>query len=262
MSEPIRSSLGVTFSVWRALLLREALTRVSGGRAPWVWLLLEPMLHMAFFVFIFAVIRHNAIGGFDTGMWIIVGMLAFFTFRRTAQQAVEGINANRAMFSYRQVRPVDAVAVRAALEGLLMLIISIAILAGASLLNYPIIPDDPLTVFAAIFGLWLFGLGFGVVFSVPNELIPEFGFLLRFVMMPLYTISGAIVPIAMISPPYRDWLLYNPIVHGIESVRLGYATYYHAPPGIDLLYLYGYAVGLLFLGLALQVRFSERLIAQ
>lgn len=262
MSEPTRSALSITLSVWRALLLREALTRISGRRAPWLWLLVEPMVHMAFFVTIFAVIGHRVVGGIDSGMWIIIGMLAFFMFRRSAQQGLEGIKANRALFAYRQVRPVDTVIVRAVMEGLLMLIIALVILAIAALLGYTILPDDPLTVFLSMFGLWLVGLAFGLLFSVPNELIPEFGFLVRFMMMPLYLISGVMMPITMVAPQFRQWLLVNPLVHGIESVRLGYANYYHSPGEISLLYLYACATIMLFLGLLLQVRFSERLITQ
>jgi len=35
--------LRVTFSVWKAMFLREAVARLSAGRAAWLWLLLEPV---------------------------------------------------------------------------------------------------------------------------------------------------------------------------------------------------------------------------
>jgi capsular polysaccharide transport system permease protein len=41
-----RSSASITLSVWNAIFLREAVSRVSGGRAAWVWLLLEPVAHL------------------------------------------------------------------------------------------------------------------------------------------------------------------------------------------------------------------------
>lgn len=258
----MRSSTNITLSVWRALLLREALTRISGGRARWIWLFLEPMVHMAFLVFIFTVIGHRIIGGVDTGTWVITGMLAFFMFRRTGQQGVQGISANRALFTYRQVRPVDTVIVRAVMEGLLMLLISLCVLAAAGLIGYEMLPDDPLQVMASIFCLWFFGLGFGLVLSVPRELVKEFEFLINFSMLPIYLISGVMVPPAMLPPHFREVIMLNPIVHGIESARQGYASFYHTAAGVDLGYLFAWAALLVFLGLALQVRFSRRLIAQ
>lgn len=262
MAEAMRSSLSITISVWRSLLLREALSRISGGRAPWVWLLLEPVVHMTFMVFIFTVIGHRVMGGIDIVLWIIVGFLAFFVFRRSATQGVNGINANRALFTYRQVRPFDTVFVRAALEGAIMILITLIVLAGAGILGRTVLPDDPLTVFLAFFGLWLLGLGYGLLFSVPTEMIPEFGQLISFVQMPLYLISGVMFPIGMLPHEYREWVLYNPIVHGVELTRVGYANYYHGDPGLSMAYLYACALVLLFFGLALQLRFVQRLIAR
>lgn len=262
MSEPMRSSLSITLSVWRSLLLREALSRISGGRVPWVWLLLEPIVHMVFMVFIFTAIGHRVIGGIDIVLWIIVGFLAFFFFRRSATQGLQGINANRALFTYRQVRPVDTVLVRSALEGLIMILILLIVMAGAGLVGKSVFPDDPLTVFAALFGLWLLGLSYGLVFSVPNELIPESGQLLGFAQTPLYLISGIVFPIGMLPHDYREWVLYNPITHGVELARVGYANYYHADPALSLAYLYACALVLIFFGLALQLRFVQRLISR
>ena len=262
MAEAIRSSLSITLSVWRALLLREALTRITGGRAPWVWLFLEPMMHIAFLVFILTVIRHRVVGGIDAFLWIISGLLAFFFFRRTTSQSVNAVNANTALFAYRQVRPVDTVLVRAFLEGGTMLLISLLVFMGAALLGVAVLPHDPMLVMGAVAGLWFLGLGVGLIFSVANELIPEIDQIFKFLMMPIYLISGVIFPVAMVPEPYRNWLLLNPIAHGLEATRLGFSSYYHAVPELDLSYLYLCSLVFIFLGLALHQRFSQRLIAK
>ena len=61
------------------------------------------------------------------------------------------------------------------LEGFLMTIISAILLAGAALLGHSVLPADPLAVIEAFFGLWLIGMGFGLVTSVASELVPELG---------------------------------------------------------------------------------------
>lgn len=262
MAETMRSSLNITASVWRALLLREALTRITGGRAPWLWLLLEPVVHILFITFMLTVIRHRVVGGIDAAQWIVSGLLAFFFFRRTTTQGINAVNANAALFAYRQVRPVDTVIVRAFLEGGLMLVISLIVFFGAALSGVGSMPDAPMLVLGAVFGLWLLGLGVGLVFSVANELIPEIERIFKFVMMPIYFISGVLFPVAMVPMPYRDWLLLNPLVHGLEATRLGFASYYHAVPELDLGYLYTCSLVSIFLGLALHQRFAQRLIAK
>ena len=262
MAEVLRSSLSITVSVWRALLLREALTRITGGRAPWLWLLLEPIFHIAVLTSMMTVIGHRVIGGIDTVLWIVSGLLAFFFFRRTTTQAANAVNANAALFAYRQVRPVDTVLVRAFLEGGMMLLISMIVFSTTALLGISVLPNDSMLFLGAIFGLWLLGLGVGLIFSVANELVPEIDQIFKFLMTPLYLASGVIFPIAMVPAPYRDWLLLNPIVHGLEATRLGFASYYHAVPELDLSYLYICSLVCIFFGLALHQRFNQRLIAK
>lgn len=262
MAEATRSSFAIMLSVWRALFLREALSRISGGRARWFWVVFEPLAHMAFFIFLLVVIRHRVVAGMDVMIWISLGMIAFFMFRRAAVQGMDAVGANRSMFAYRQVRPFDTVVVRAALEAFLMLLIAGLSFFILAMLGRNIVPEDPLLVMAAIFGMWLFGLGFALALSVPSELIEEVGILVRFIMMPLYLISGVIFPIGMVPYPFREWLLLNPLAHGVEAARAGFTSTYHAMPQLDLGYLYACAMVLIFIGLMLHVRFASRLIAK
>jgi capsular polysaccharide transport system permease protein len=258
----VRSPGAVTFAVWRALFLREAVTRISRQRAAWLWLVLEPVFHIALLMFLFAIIRLRVIGGIDTALWLMVGLLAFFMFRRPAQQAANGVSANQALFAFRQVKPVDPVLVRAALEGFLMILITFVLLTGAGLYGVEVVPADPLAVLEAFFGLWLFGLGFGLILSVANELLPEVGRLVGLLMQPLYFFSGVIFPLDAIPSPYREWLLLNPVAHGLDAVRLGFAPLYRAVPELSIPYLYGCAIVAVFFGLALHYRFATRLAAQ
>lgn len=257
-----RTPAVITLSVWNALFLREAVSRLSAGRAAWLWLLLEPVAHIVFLMFIFALIRMHVVGGVDTAVWLMVGMLAFFMFKRTATQAQNAVDANQALFAYRQVKPVDTVLVRAALEGFLMVLVATILFGGAGLFGIGIVPADPLAVLEAFFGLWLLGLGLGLMASVAIELVPELGKFLDLTMTPLYFFSGVVFPIASVPLPYRDWLLFNPVVHGLEAARLGFAPHYHAVPGLSIAYTYSFALLGIFLGLALHVRFAMRLIAK
>lgn len=115
-------------------------------------------------------------GGIDATIWIMVGfMLAYFLFQRTATQVMNAISANQALFAYSR-SAADTVLVRGMLEGFLMSIISAILLAGAALLGHSVVPADPLAVLEAFLGLWLIGMGFGLVTSVAStELVPELG---------------------------------------------------------------------------------------
>lgn len=256
----IRSPWTVTLSVWKAMFLRESLGRLFDSRASWAWLLLEPLVHIGYMVALWTLFRVRTIGGIDLAVWAALGFLAFFMFRRTAGEAMRGVGASAALFTYRQVKPVDAVLVRAALEGALMVVVTLLVLTAGALLGYRAVPDDPLMLMLALAGMWLIGLGFGLLASVANELIPELGKALRFSMRVLYLISGIMFPLSAVPPPLRDWLLLNPVAHGVEAARQAMADYYHAVPGLSLSYVYEFALVSIFLGLALHRRFALRLL--
>lgn len=249
-------------SVWKALLLREALGRLFSSRAAWFWLFAEPVTHMAVLGFIFTGIRQHKIGGIDVVVWLVLGLQGFFLFRRTAQQMFGAIDSNRALFTYRQVSPIDTVLMRGVLEGLLMFAVMVIIFAGVSLLGHDIIPQDPLRLLAALFGLWLLAVAFGLNVSVLSELAPEVRQISGMIMMPLYFISGVLVPIASIPEPYREWLLVNPIVHGLDAAREGFSPFYHSVPNLSLSYLYSVATVGILIGLILHRRFASFMVTR
>lgn len=258
----LRSPGTVTLAVWNALFLREAVARISSTRAAWVWLLLEPVFHMAFVIFLFSTIRLRVIGGIDTTVWIMVGLLTYFVFRRPAQRAMNAVAAGQPLYTYRQVKPVDVVLVRAALEGFILVLIASLLFFATGLYGKPVLPADPLYALAAALGMWLCGLGFGLVSSVAEELLPEVGRLINLTMQPLYFFSGIIFPLDKLPSPYREWLLLNPLAHGVEAARLGFAPHYHAFPETSVAYLYCWAIGGVFFGLALHNRYAMRLAAR
>jgi capsular polysaccharide transport system permease protein len=249
-------------SVWHALFLREALTRLSTGRAAWFWLLMEPVFHVVLLMVIFTVLRIRHIGGIETALWVMAGLLVFFMFRRPAFQSMNAVSANQALFAYRQVKPVDTVLVRSALEGLLMVLITAILSVGAAAVGMAVVPADPLTVLSSFAGMWIIGLGFGLTCSVFVELVPEGDRFVKIMMFPLYFASGVIFPLSVVPQPYIGWLMMNPLAHGTEAVRMGLAPYYHAVPGVSLGYLHACALALLFFGLALQRRFALKLVVR
>ncbi|MDH4189217.1 MAG: ABC transporter permease [Betaproteobacteria bacterium] len=256
----MRSSLDVTLSVWKALFLREAVTRLAAGRGAWVWLLLDPVAQIAFLMVIFSAIRARAGAGVDFTVFLAIGVLGYQMFRSPADRAMEAIAANAALFSYRQVKPIDAVISRCLLEGLLQILVAAVLMSGTALLGLEVLPRDPLQFGAAYALLWCFGTGLGMALSVGNVLVPEIGKIARLVFMPLYLVSGVMFSPHILPPAARDWLMLNPVMQGIEMMRVSFFSSYPPLPSLDRGYLAGCALLALFLGLALQVRYARRLV--
>lgn len=255
-----RSSWAITWSVWRALFMRESMHRLFYRRGAWIWLIAEPVLHMAFLVFLFTIVRVRVIGGIDTAIWLLAGMLGFFMFRRTMNIGMSAIQMGKPLFTYRQVKPVDTVLVRSASEGVLMFVITLIIFFGVAVLGLDVLPDNGFGVLYAFLTLWLLGLGVGLLISVPRTIVAEVGDVVGILMTPMYLLSGVILPIASVPQPYRDWLLLNPVVHSLEMMRLSFASHYAGILELDVFYPLEFAMVLILFGLIVQRIYKKKVI--
>lgn len=270
MTGTIRTPSEVTISVWRAMFLREALDRLFEARAAWLWLLIEPIIYISIHAFGLETFRIRQVGGIAINMWIIAGFIGFLLWRRTWVQVLHGVDSNRAFFAYRQVKPLDVAIVRAVLELFLMVPISMVIVAIAMATGHALTPDllnprwfpaDPLLIMVSILGLWLLGLGCGLITSVAMKFVPELDHVFKLIYLPLYYISGALLPISLFVPqPYQYIFLANPVVHGLELIRLGCLPTYHTLAGVSIVFLYVSALGSVLIGLILYKRFSGKLV--
>ena len=255
-----RTHWQVTRSVWTALFLREALGRVTAARFAWFWMLIEPLVHVTLLVLVRELLgRVRLITNAEFIPWLLVGITTFLLFREGMTRSIGAIDANKGLFSYRQIKPVDPVLVRSVLEGLLKSLVFIILLGGASLLGYDILPFDPLGAIFIWLSVWLLGASVGFVVSVVGALVEEIGRVIKMLMFPLYFLSGVMFPLQVFPHSIQQYLLYNPVAHGLESIRLRFFEGYHTIDGISFLYLYYWIFAAAALGLALHVKFASRL---
>ncbi|WP_200876288.1 ABC transporter permease [Cupriavidus metallidurans] len=259
MTLTIPAPLRVTLTVWRALFLREAVTRVSLERAGSLWILLESAEHIAFLMILHGILQHRLIPGANPPLFIGLGILPYYMFRRIALRGIDAVTSNRALFHYRQVKAFDVVLVRSLLEAFVYFIVSGVLILACWLYGMDVEPTSPLLVMLGFFLLWAFSTGISLILSAGSTIVPEIGQIAKIVSMWLFYISGVMYPIFIVPEPYRSWLLYNPIVHALEIMRIGYFPAYHAYEGISISYLSLISAALVTFGLLLHVRFRREL---
>jgi len=254
-----RSHLAVTLGVWRALILREAEAKLFASRVSWVWVLLEPVFQVGYLIVLYTAIRVHKVGDLDTAMWLMVGLQAYFIFRKTSDRVTTAATDNSALYAYRQVKPIDTLIARALLEGATNLV-TLALLSALLLLfGHVFYPEFPLGLLRALLGMWTLGLGFGMTISAISAMVAEIRLVLQVVIRPLYLISGIIFPIGSLSKPYREILMLNPVAHGVEMARQSLSQGYEGVPETDPAYLFLFATILLLVGLVLQLRFAMQI---
>ena len=111
-------------------------------------------------------------------------------------------------------------------------------------------PGDPFAVAESLATLVALGFGIGVINAVIYSVFPQWGFLFSMIFGPLYLLSGIFFVVEEVPPPFRNYLLYNPVLHLIAWFRTGfYPTYPHAD--LDRGYPLWFAVATLVVGLGL-----------
>ena len=256
-----RTPWQVTRAVWHAMFMRELVARTMADRMAWFWMLAEPIAIVSLMLFIRTVVfgRTRVLMNAEFVPWLIVGLMGFILFRATMMQSLAAVSMNSSLFAYRQVKPVDTVLVRCYLEFALRSFIFILFILGGVLLELGLLADLPIEALFSWISLWMLGLGLGLVFSVLANLVNEIGIIVRVMSVPLLLLSFVIKPIYWVPHNLLPYVLMNPIVHGLETLRMSFFKDYVSVPGIDLLYLWYWALSSILLGLILHKYFEPKL---
>jgi len=257
-----RSSLAVTFAVIRALVLREAVNRLFVTRTAWAWVFCEPLLHMLYLTALYSTVRVRKVGEIDTPIWVMVGLIGYFLFRKTGDQTAKAATENSALFAYRQVKPIDTLIARALLEAFNAIITMILAFVVFALANHPLLIEDPLEFMLALVGMWLLGMGYGLLTSSVFELVDELRLVMRVLMKPMYLVSGVILPMTSLPTEWRQVLMWNPVAQGLELARMAISSNYHPAPETDAAYFFKFILCMIALGLYLHRRFASKIAAR
>ena len=240
-----RNSWKIQRVVFYALFIRELKTRFGGYRLGVFWAIFEPVTHILVLTLLFTIIRdRQGWFGIPFPLFFATGVLSFFLFQKIVLRSMTSITASMGLFAYKQVKPFDAVIVRGFLEGFVILLTMIILSwVGAWFFNFETMPHNPLYVLLIIVLLIMMGLGIGFITAVIGVKYPEASQLVGLILRPLYFIPGVIFPIPAMPEEFRSYLLWNPLLHGVEQFRVGWFQDY---PAVDTSFNYIFLSALLF----------------
>ncbi len=246
-----RNSWQIQQAVFLALFIRELKTRFGRYRLGFFWAMIEPIVHILVLTILFSFLRDKGdFYGIPFPLFFGVGVLAFFIFQKIVTGGINSITANLGLFAYRQVKPIDAIAVRAFLELLIICLVMVFLTwLGAWFFEYETIPHRPLFILFVILILFIFALGLALMTAVIGVKYPEAAQLINMFMRPLYFLSGVFFPLQAMPENYHAYLLWNPLLHGVEQLRAGWFFDYPADE-TNIFYVFLWALPIFFFGLA------------
>lgn len=256
-----RSPLKIQRAVLLALFIRELRTRIEGRWLGAIWLLFEPLAHVMFILTLLSFLRRTTSTAVEFPVFLITGLLPFFIFRNVTLRLTDAIGANKGLFSYRQVKPIDTLLARAMVETGLYSAVYLVSLAVLGWLGFHWLPWAPLELMAVSASLVALGGSLGLVLAVLTFDRPKVRSMVGLIFLPLYICSGVIFAVHNLPSEFREYLLWNPILHLIELSRGYFIPNYKPLDGTNLRYPLAITLVLSALGLSLYRVNRQRLIA-
>lgn len=157
----------------------------------------------------------------------MTGLIPWFCCYKIATYLTAAVPGNRSLLQLPLVKPFDVVVSRAVLETATYLIVAFLFFGTLYLSgDAAALPSNPFAVAASLLTLITLGFGVGIINAVVYSVFPQWGFLFSMIFGPLYLLSGIFFIVEEIPPPFRDYLLYNPILHAITWFRTGFYPQY------------------------------------
>ncbi|MGK9235605.1 ABC transporter permease [Inquilinus limosus] len=255
-------AIGVQARVVVSLMLREMRMHAKHSRLSYLLEMLEPMLQLTMMMTVFAAIGRQADFGTSMLLFLGTGMIPYFTFVHISSKAMGAVRGSGLTKSVPLVKPLDLMLARSFLETLQLAVVAILLFSFI----YVVIgvrdawPARPLTAVSAFAAITAAAIGVGIV----NGVIGSF-FRLWAVVYGVFGRSLLFLSAVFYVPDYmptqiRDWLVWNPVLHGVEWFRTGfYPTY--PTLCLDKTYLLSWALGSIFLGLTMERALRNRRMA-
>ena len=250
--DTFRYALSVQRRVIGALILREMRVRYGKSQLGYLWALAEPVGYVAIMTTLFTYVERAAAYGGSIALFFGLGVIPFKMHLTISNQLTAAVNANQALFGYPIVLQLDAVIARFILEAMTSVVIFIVFMTGLSFVQDVSWPHHPLRLAEGFLLLMLFAFGVGLTNSVIIRRVPSWQNIYKIMTAPLLFLSAVFYSFESLPTELRQYILWNPIAHGVEMVRQGHFAHYRAT-GLDGEYLLACGLTLTVIGL-----FGER----
>ncbi len=251
--EPIVKGFNLHLRVVRALFLRETKTRFGDRRLGYIWAFLEPSLHVMTFVAIRKAFGMSAPAGIPMPLYLMVGIVPYFTFSRTASQVMASVRGNKALLVFPQVRIIDFIGARALLEYVTMNIVLWVLLFGMVIIGYNFQVENTLLFLIHFLNFSFIGIGTGLVLLAFNSKTEVVQIIWPHISRVLYITSGVVITVERFPKKYYDILGLNPLLQLVEMTRSSFFFEYDSSAYFNnIFYVWCWILGMVLVGLTFQ----------
>jgi capsular polysaccharide transport system permease protein len=194
--------------------------------------------------------------GDSAPLYFATGILPFIVFNYPSRLMMQAISTNAPLLAFPVVTALDLILARAISEiitSFAVVIVFAAILYG---FDVQIWPREPTTAVAALCAVVFLAITMGIVNSVIQTFFKFWFVAYILLLICLYMVSGILFMTETVPEEIRWWLVWNPLLHGIDWFRSAYYEGY-SNLTLDRGYLLIFGLFALAIGLVAE-RFTRR----
>ncbi|HFU76390.1 MAG TPA: hypothetical protein ENK66_09115 [Arcobacter sp.] len=255
-----RSATKIFLAVQNALIMRELNMRFSSGRMGLFWTFFEPFFQIMIFVLIKILLFSASENSFDFAVFLALNFIAFNMFKNIVTKSANSFKANKALFVYKQVKPLDTIVARTVIEVFITLIIIVMFLMIGYYFEFDLdSPDFPMVALGFLF-LIIFSISFAICVAVLNIFTESFSKIIGFLMTALMFMSAVFYTVSMLPIDLQNLILYLPTTHFMEMIH-GYYFIALDDRYVSYGYILSWTLILLYVGLWLYLKLEKRIIS-
>lgn len=247
-------------NVVKALIYREMIIKKNYSFLGFLGVILEPLISTLLYLIILRLIRADINTGIDPILFFATGILIFSFFMSVVTRSINSVEANKSLFYYRKVKPIDTLISRTLVELFLFsLLYGLIIFFVYFIKNEFVLDNFPLLIFILTliiilsfsFGLLMCVIGFR--FELTKQIIP-------ILTRPFFFTSGAIFSISIVPDTFKGLLLWNPLLHASELARHFIDESYFLDNSISIFYLMKVSICSFIVSILLYMRSEKDLL--
>lgn len=233
----ILDSIRLQIGIVRALAFRDQGERIRKSPFGAVGLLVEPLVFVGLLLTLRLLLRVREIEFMNPVLWMASGFIIFYMFSKIAIKAITGVSRSQRFSDLRRIRPLDVLIAGAVVEVQIYGTCLFFVILAVSLFEWQFVVADPGAAVLMFLLVAVTSLGVGLTSLIVGHRFKVVKIVVDVVIKQLlFWTSGLFFTVALMPDYVRPFLLWNPLLHGIELFRHAMQPTYPIP-GISLSYV-------------------------
>jgi len=209
-----------------ALVIRETRETFGSSILGYLWAIITPVAGTLVLVYIFSLAQRQAPFGNSLMLFFGTGFITLEFFKKLSKGLMLTYAANKPLLAYPLIQEMDMLFARVLLIAATYLLIFILFFGSLVAFGFAELPAHIEVLIEAFVVATLFGMSFGMLNDLLVPFFDSWKHIEKILMRPLFFISGIFYVPSMLPPEAIAILKWNPVLHLIEWVRMGYYPNY------------------------------------